>query len=127
MKVTRIFTGTDGQSHLEDLDIPMAQSAIGALTKPIAAQSVIFRDTAQGGPQVLDFHVAPRRQFVIHVTGRVEIECGDGTAQQFGAGDLLLADDTMGQGHISREIQGPRLQVFVPLDPSVDIEQWRAR
>lgn len=127
MKVVRIYTGADQQSHFEDLEIPYMQSAIGGLTAPAAAQTVFFRDTALGGPEVYDFHVAPRRQFVIHLAGRVEIECGDGTTRRFGVGDVLLADDTTGQGHISREIEGPRLQVFVSLPADLDLSVWGAR
>ena len=57
---------------------------------------------------------------------RVEIECGDGTTRRFGVGDVLLADDTTGQGHISREIEGPRLQVFVSLPADLDLSVWGA-
>ena len=48
--------------------------------------------------------------------GGVEIEVGDGTKRRLGAGDILLAEDTTGRGHISRAIdERPRLSVFVPL------------
>ena len=127
MKVVRIYTGADAQSHFENLDIPYNQSHIGGLTAPVTAETVFFRDTAMGGPEVYDFHVAPRRQFVIHLAGQVEIECGDGTKRQFGVGDVLLADDTTGQGHISREIQGPRVQIFVTLPGDLDLAPWGAR
>jgi hypothetical protein len=125
VKVTRIYTGGDGQSHFEDLDIPMSDTGVGQMTAGIPAASVFFRSTGQGGPEVMDFHVAPRRQFVIHLAGQVEIECGDGTKQRFGVGDVLLADDTTGQGHISREVEGPREQIFVALAADADIDRWR--
>lgn len=122
----RLYTGDDGQSHFEDLVIPMSVIAeVGAMSGRIPAESVFFRDTAEAGPEVMDFHVAPRRQFVIHLAGRAEIEVGDGTKRQFGVGDLLIADDTTGQGHISREVEGPRRQIFVPLDASADLSTWR--
>ena len=123
MKVTRIYTGDDDQSHFEDLDIPLKESPAGPMSGPIGAESVIFRE-AQAGFN-MDFHQAPRRQFVMHFAGRVEIECGDGAKRQFGAGEILLADDTTGQGHISREIEGPRFMAFVPLSADVDVDRWR--
>jgi len=123
MKVTRIYTGDDQQSHFEDLDIPLKDAPTGAMSGQIGAESIFFRTTEEG--YELDFHPAPRRQFVLHFTGRVEIECGDGTKRQFGAGDILLADDTSGQGHISREVESPRFMAFVPLSDDVDIDRWR--
>jgi len=126
VKVTRLYTGDDGRSHFEDLHIPLTTiENVGQMSGRIPADSVFFRDTADAGPAVWDFHVAPRRQFVIHLAGVAEIEVGDGTTRRFGPGELLLADDTTGEGHISREVEGPRIQIFVPLDPSADISGWR--
>lgn len=125
MKVTRIHTGDDGQSHFEELEIPLAISDAGAMSSPIPIESVFFRDTTEAGPAVWDYHVAPRRQFVVHIRGRTEIEVGDGTRQTFGPGDVLLADDLTGQGHISREVEGPRFQVFAVLADRVDLDRWR--
>ena len=76
-------------------------------------------------PEVWDFHVAPRRQFALHVIGRTEIEVGSGEKRTFGPGDVLLADDPTGQGHISRQVDGPRFQVFAVLADHVDLDRWR--
>jgi hypothetical protein len=127
MKVTRIYTGDDGRSHFEELAIPMSESpAAGLMSGVVPTDGIFFREPAGDGPSdFLDFHVAPRRQFVIHMAGRVEIETGSGEKRQFGIGDILLADDTTGQGHISRGIEGPRRQIFVALAESVDLDRWR--
>ena len=126
MDVTRIYTGDDGRSHFEALRIPMTDSAVGRMTGLVPANGIIFREPAgSGSTDFLDFHPAPRRQLVIHLAGRVEIETGHGERRQFGVGDVLLADDTTGQGHISRGVEGPRLQIFVPLADGVDLDRWR--
>ena len=57
--------------------------------------------------------------------GRTEIEVADGERRTFGPGTVLLADDLTGQGHVSREVEGPRLQVFCVLADSVDLDRWR--
>lgn len=124
--VTRIYTGDDGKSHFEELDLPLTVNPAGAMSGPLPVNSIFFRDTSESGPTVWDYHVAPRRQFAIHLVGRTEIEVGDGECRTFGPGDLLLADDTTGQGHISREIQGPRFQVFAALEPDFDLGAWRS-
>lgn len=126
MQVTRIYSGDDGESHFEELDLPLTVSAAGAMSSRIPIETIFFRDTSQAGPDVWDFHVAPRRQFAIHLRGRTEIEVGSGERRTFGPGDILLADDRTGQGHISREIEGPRLQVFAVLADVVDLARWQS-
>jgi hypothetical protein len=123
MKVTRIYTGTDNRSHFEDLDIPLAPAVYGSETPPIPSPGVVFRQNRLG--DALDFHAAPRRQFVVTIFGVGEIECGDGTRRRFGAGDIMLADDLTGQGHITREIEGPRRAVFIPIPGDLDVSRWR--
>ena len=125
MKIARIYTGADNHSHFEDLEIPLMQAAYGQESARIPAAGMILRETPVGG--ALDFHPAPRRQFVVTLSGVGEIECGDGSRRRFGPGDIMLADDTTGQGHITREIQGPRRSMFIPLPPDVDIGAWRAK
>jgi hypothetical protein len=123
--VTRIYSGDDGRSHFEELDLPLQIGEMGALSSPIPVESIFFRDTSEAGPEVYDYHVAPRRQFALHLTGRTEIEVGGGERRSFGPGDLLLADDLTGQGHVSRQLVGPRLQVFAVLADKVELDRWR--
>ena len=116
MRVTRVYTGDDGESHFEDVEFPLEDlGAIGAMSKPIEAKTVLFRETGAGYD--LDFHNAPRRQFVVMLSGgRVELEVGDGTKRVLGPGDVLLAEDTTGHGHISRAIdEAPRVSIFIAL------------
>ncbi|MDA3040274.1 MAG: hypothetical protein O3C27_12265, partial [Actinomycetota bacterium] len=58
MLVTRIYSGDDGRSHFEDLDLPLTISAAGAMSSPIPIQSIFVRDTREAGPDVWDYHVA---------------------------------------------------------------------
>ena len=123
MEITRVYTGDDEQSHFETIEIALAESRYGALSELFEAEGVIFRETPVGGE--LDFHNAPRRQFVVTLSGVVEVECGDGAKCQLGAGGILLADDTTGQGHITREIEAPRRSLFIPLPDDFDIDRLR--
>ena len=128
MQVTRIFTGEDGRSHFEDLEIPSTDLGppLGEISVAVPSASSFFRSTrTEGDEDVYDYHCAPQRQFVIHLKGAVEIEIGDGSRRRFGVGDVLLADDTTGQGHISRGVETPREQVFVVLPDDLDMEPWR--
>lgn len=116
MKITRIYTGKDHQSHFEDLEIPLKDGGKGNFISDLMrAGGVIFRET--DGSYDYDFHNAPRRQYVVNLEGEVEIEIGDGSKRIFGSGEIFLAEDTTGQGHKSRAVGGkPRKSLFVTLD-----------
>lgn len=114
MKITRIYTGDDGESHFEDIDVDMKTGAAGLLSDPVAVTSVMFRETP--GDYDLDFHPAPRRQYVVNLTGSVEITTGNGDSRILPPGSILLAEDTTGRGHKSKAVNGePRESLFIPL------------
>jgi hypothetical protein len=118
MELVRIYTGDDGRSHFEDLDVDLDDhGARGMISKLWPGGGVQFREV--GGDYTLGFHTAPRRQLVVNLTGSVELEVGDGSTRVLGPGSILLAEDTEGQGHISRNVGGePRTCLFVHLDPA---------
>ena len=116
MDITRVFTGPDGQSHFEDVDIDLDDHGMaGRISALWPGAGVQFREVDRD--YALDFHTAPRRQLVVNLTGSVEIEVGSGEQRLFGPGTILLAEDITGQGHISRGVGGePRTCLFVHLD-----------
>jgi hypothetical protein len=124
MKVLRVFTGPDNESHFEDLDVPLNPTRYGSLSDVVPTTGTMFRETPVGG--AIDFHNAPQRQLVVNHRGLVEIEVGDGSKRRLGAGDILLADDTTGRGHSSRAIAGPRYSLFIPRPADFDISGWRS-
>jgi hypothetical protein len=106
MKVTRVYAGADGESHFEEIEVDIGKLQPG--------DGIIFRHSPPG--DVNEWHLAPRRQYVINLSGQSEIEIGDGTKRRFGPGDIFLVDDTTGRGHISRAIgTQPRLFVTIPI------------
>jgi hypothetical protein len=116
MQIVRVYTGTDGESHFEDIDVEFDQSgAFGRISKMVAARGVLFREV--DGDYDLDFHNAPRRQYVVNLTGSVDLEVGDGTRRRLGPGSILLAEDTTGRGHKSQAVAGEaRTCLFIPLE-----------
>ncbi len=110
MAIIRVFTGEDGESHFEELDPashPMLRSAQ-------AAVEIEFKPMRAG--YFNDWHTAPRRQYVITLSGEAEVGIGDGTVYRFRPGDVLLADDLSGRGHTMRTIgDQPHLTVQIRL------------
>lgn len=115
MKYFRIYTGPDGHSHFEDIEVEMTPGGGQShLSAPIPATSIIFRTSP--ADQYIDWHPAPRRQFVITLSGEAEVEASDGEVRRIGPGTIMLAEDTTGRGHITRGIgTAERVSIFVPL------------
>ena len=112
--VTRLYTGTDGESHFEDIEVPLDnKDSAGRQSEPFTATGIIFRET--DGSYNFGWHNAPRRQLVIALEGELEVEIGDGTRRLFGPGDVLLAEDTTGRGHISRSVNNQPRKAIVAL------------
>ena len=114
-----MYSGADGQSHVAELPLAMkpfvdVEGAHGEGTATQPATGIIFRVSPPG--YVLDWHCAPRRQYSISLSGTAEIEVGDGTVARVGPGDVVLAEDLTGQGHITRVVgDQPRFYAIVPL------------
>ncbi len=117
--IWRVYSGDDGQSHFEEVTLPMqsfvdVEGAHGEGTDLQNTQGITFRVSPPG--YELGWHCAPRRQYTITLAGEAEIEVGDGTIKRIGPGDVLLAEDLTGQGHITRAVgEQPRFYAVIPL------------
>ena len=118
-KIWRVYSGTDGQSHIAEMPLVMkpfvdTEGAHGEASAMQSAEGIAFRVSPPG--YVLDWHCAPRRQFSISLSGQAEIEVGDGTIARVGPGDIVLAEDLTGRGHVTRVVgDQPRFYAIVPL------------
>ena len=114
MKVVRLYTGTDNESHFEDIEVELNLRGHMEVSELQPVNGMFFRRVPPTHRS--NHHPAPRRQYVITLAGQVEIEAGDGTVRRFGPGDVMLAEDTTGHGHITRVIGGqPRDCIMIPL------------
>ena len=72
-------------------------------------------------------HPAPEPQFVIVLSGRIEVETTcDKQVKSWCQGEFFIASDHDGIGHSTRVPEGPVLLMFVPLG-SIDLEAWTVR
>ena len=108
--IVRIYTGDDGQSHFEDLD-PPTESVQRIATK--AGEDLVFRKSTENS--FSDWHHPSRRQYLFVIDGRMEVSVGDGSTRQFQPGDVLLAEDMTGQGHVTKSIGGSYTSVSMGL------------
>jgi quercetin dioxygenase-like cupin family protein len=111
MEITRLYTGDDQQTHIEWITIE-DHPELGQLSP---ATGIAFRVTPPG--HFIDWHRAPRRQYVITLEGEAEIGLGDGSVHRFGAGHVTLAEDLTGRGHTTRVVGNvPRITATIPID-----------
>ena len=113
MKITRLFTASDHQSHFEEVELPMQENPFGRNTEAFPGQALMFGEVEV---QEVSWHCPPFRQCIVMLQGAMEIEVGNGDKKIFREGDILFAEDTHGQGHITRAAStGLRRYLVVPL------------
>ncbi|MFC1607838.1 hypothetical protein ACFL47_07695 [Candidatus Latescibacterota bacterium] len=123
MKYVRVYADEQGGSHFEDMELEITQGELGTANVPKVGISRAFStskmffvtaEVKRPEHREITWHTAPARQFVIWLTGKIEIETSDGEKRTFGPGDIVLAEDTTGKGHISRNLSDVVL-AFIPL------------
>lgn len=111
MKFVRVYTGDDNESHVEVIE-PEFSNRDGTRTMVEATNAISFAHRPDDS--FIDYHPAPRLQYVLYLTASVEIGLGDGSSMLMEPGDVLRAEDTTGHGHTSTIREGG-LCAFVPI------------
>ena len=109
--ITRLYTGPDGQTHAEEFEAKFSEKDVSMLMQVSGAEM----HRAKGGT-VDDWHRAPRRQYVITLSGRAELEVAGGKKIPVGPGHIEIVEDTTGKGHITRVLED-RVTLQLPLAP----------
>ena len=110
MQIVRVYSGDDGESHFEDV----TPEEMVAIAKRLGEGDIQLM--SRQAPSFSDYHTAPRRQYVLHLLGTAEYETADGTKRQMLPGDVLVAEDLSGHGHIARGLgDGQRYLLAIPL------------
>ena len=108
MGMYRVFAGSDGESHIEELRLE-DHPELGAMMNVSKVRVQEF-----DGTRDMDFHPLPERRLIIHLSGEVEITTSDGSKQVLRAGDVRLMDDVTGRGHAHLDLT-PSSAVYVIL------------
>jgi hypothetical protein len=116
VRIHNLYADADGQSHFRDIEIEWAQEhPDGKMSERLPATGIIFRETS--GDYNLDWHTAPRRQYIVNLDAGVEITASDGERRVLQAGEVILVEDTTGKGHLSKAVAGQvRRSIFIPTD-----------
>jgi hypothetical protein len=116
MRIHNLYVDDKGESHFRDIEVQWAEKInFSRQSKRLPATGIIFRETSPDYD--LDWHPAPRRQYIINLDGGVKITASDGESRVIGAGEVLLVEDTSGKGHLSKSVGDKmRHSIFVPID-----------
>jgi hypothetical protein len=116
--VTHLYTGADGQSHVEQLTVkfsPVPGAPVPEEESEHAktATSYLVR-LAPGFFQ--SWHNADKRRYVVTISGKAEIEVAGSQKFILGPGQIALAEDLTGKGHTFR-VEGSQdwVALFVDL------------
>ena len=121
MRCIRLWTDPEGISRFEEGCLVLKNgSPVNLLSEQFPAKSISFAETA--ARQSLNWHNAPAKQFVITLRGTLDF--WNRLAEHFviTAGDILLAEDTIGGGH-SWKLLGddPWQRAYVILETDGDL------
>jgi len=117
--VMRLYTGADGRSHAADADVPWRPAKLRAElseSEPVKVTAAQFLRWPRGF--VWEGHPASKRQYVVIVSGRGQVDVVGGKPVQLAPGRVLLAEDVTGAGHTTRV--GPDedlVMLLIPLAP----------
>mgnify|MGYP003333950170 CR=1 FL=1 len=117
MRIHNLYTDEAGESHFRDIEIEWtAKSSSGTdLSQRYPATGVIFRRVMS--EYDVDWHCAPRRQYIVNLDAGVKITASDGESRIIGAGEVILVEDVTGKGHLSQAVGGQvRHCMFIPVE-----------
>jgi hypothetical protein len=109
MGVYRLYTGSDDESHIEEISTTALQNL-----KITDTMSFSVQERAPG--HFMDFHPVPFRRWQVGLVGRTIIGLSDGTSHTFVPGDVRLIEDTTGKGHTTTYPDG--LTITMQVAPS---------
>lgn len=116
MRIHNLYTDEHGESHFRDIEVEWVEErGSSKYSKRFPATGIIFRKTQ--GNYDLDWHPAPRRQYIINLDAGARLTASDGESRVIGAGEVILVEDTTGKGHLSQAVEGKlRHSIFVSIE-----------
>lgn len=111
--ITRVYTGADQQSHIEQVTVNFAPGQ--QESEHVKAASTYVVRVPPGYFE--DWHHPGHRRYVVPLSGHAELEIVNGEKVAIEPGRIYLAEDQGGKGHTFRVVGGTEwVALFVDLD-----------
>lgn len=106
-----LYTGPDGQAYVKDIQVAARPHGVVDL---LPTSGVEIHRTPAGFS--IGWHVEKRRQYVITLSGRGEIDIAGGKKIILTPGTILLVENGTGKGHQTRTLGNkPWVSLWLPL------------
>ncbi len=103
MKYQRLFCDAAGESHWEDVEVPVEVRTFAPpakdieISEPETIKQVLFLRLRSGWNEPI--HPTPVKQKLICLKGAVSVTASDGEVRNIGRGDVWHMEDKHGKGH----------------------------
>ena len=106
-----------GESHFKDISFELEPSEFAPPAPPlnvsttVPAKQLLFVSAPADWKG--DWHPSPARQYLLMMSGELEIQASDGETRVFKSGDVILATDVVGTGHMSHSLGPDELKAVI--------------
>ena len=120
MQYVRIYASDEGDSRFEQIDMAGEPTYVidGVppllVSGPFPVSAALFVEQRKAAAE-WRAHVAPKRQWLVILRGRFEVTVSNGERREFGPGDIVLVEDTVGKGHLTKPITDHVAFVMLPV------------
>lgn len=108
VQYVRLYADEQGESHFEEVQVSLTPTGFAPPAPPLDISEFVgvrrFAFLRAPTGWFGDWHPAPARQFLVVLEGEFEVSASDGETRRFGAGSVLLVEDTTGKGHMTRAL-----------------------
>ena len=106
MKYVHVYGDDAGETHFKDVPYSMTSGDYAPPAPPI---DISAHSPASGMVTIAfpagwygDYHPAPKKQWMVFLTGKFEIGVSAGETRVIGPGTVVLADEVGSKGHTTR-------------------------
>ncbi len=106
VRCTKVVADPDGSSRFDDTEVPLLAGTIPEsapaylVSEEFTPSRMVF--TSFPADFAMEWHPAPRRQYILVLSGSLDVSTSDGDQRVFLAGDVLFMADTTGRGHCTK-------------------------
>ncbi len=103
MRIHRLYSDADGDSHWQDVDVDMTERTFAPparaieISTPDPVKQMMFLKLRAGWDEPT--HPTPVAQKLICLAGSVRVTASDGEVRDIGPGDVWHMEDKHGKGH----------------------------